>query len=83
MDRLAVYTDLNGKIYTKTIKPRGNSHYLLTIPQGRVTLEKKFLLNSIKNTYSELWVEVGKQNIAYSDEIYRKAFDIFEQECNK
>ena len=77
MERLAVYTSIDGEIYTKVIETRGSESYLLVIPQGRVRLDKHTISLPFERQSTELYVESGKERLLNNRDIVEKAFKVY------
>lgn len=80
MERLAVYTSIDGKILTKVFTPINYEYCVLSIPQGRVTLQKVLVTSRTKHMKTEIWTEYGKPMLASIDEIIDKACEIYSED---
>jgi len=91
MQRLAVYTGIDGKIHTKYINFEKNTEflqYVLKIPQGRVVLHKVILIDSILQQTTEVFVESDRDYLLRNPSLYKLAFetyseDIIHESCYK
>ena len=83
MQRLAVYTSIDGKIHTEYIKIKKNTNFpqiIQKIPQGRVTLVRHLLYDSNKLEESEIWIEIGKEFLLRDQSLIQKAFEIYSED---
>lgn len=80
MERLAVYTSIDGKIHTKVFTPRNYEYSVLAIPQGRVTLQKVLVSCRKYHMNTEIWTEYGNPMLATRDEIIQQALEIYSED---
>ena len=75
--RLVVYTDLEGKIHTQVMKlnnPDQYKIYCVKIPEGKVLVVKKRLLKNYTCEYTDLFIEMGQERLAYLPKIIDQSF---------
>ena len=80
MERLAVYTSIDGKILTKVFTPINYEYCVLGIPQGRVTLQKVLVTCRKHQMKTEIWTEYGNAMLATKPEIIEKALEIYSED---
>ena len=83
--RLVVYTDLEGKIHTQVMKlnnPDQNEIYCVKIPEGRVTVLRKRLLNDWNCEYTDLFIEIGQERLAYLPKIIDQSFKTWKKHAS-
>lgn len=80
MERLAVYTSIDGKIHTKVFTPRNYEFSVLSVPQGKVTLQRILVSTTEYHMNTEIWAEYGKPMLAGLDEIIEKALQVYSED---
>ena len=80
MERLAVYTSIDGKILTKVFTPVNYEYCVLSIPQGRVTLQKVLVTCRKNQMKTEIWTEYGNVMLATREEIIKQALEIYSED---
>ena len=80
MERLAVYTSIDGKITTRVFTPTNYEYVVLKVPQGRVTLQRVLVTCRKTHMNTEIWTEYGKPMLASIDEIVQKACEVYSED---